>query len=349
MSEDRSAPKRTPSGLRRRVLTKIRAAAAKVGKLPSTSCIRHIAEDDYLARAKADASRRDAQELLWGVYDPLTLFLMNRSLREIRRLDTDIDLVRSASTSRRKLHVIDFLRARGENPDGDRCWYAGLFETHIKATLLRKFGQAKVQLDARVEGSNRDVDAEVCYQGRRVCFEATVLSGSNEDRRRFRQILENVKSRQEESGLEKVDFQQFRRRFFAKVYDKLSPELNPNRCQFPVDCPNVLVLSIPDPTTPLSVEAITMSSAVDDLLYCGGGNSLHEWLRQRAVAADVWDNYLKYYQELVRIPGRITGLFLYGRHRLIHSRLNYNADYESHLSHADMAVFDKVFGKAIPY
>jgi len=328
--------------IRARKLKLLKKAMKKVARLPDDSTVRQVADSEFFSRIERDLIIRNERDLVQGHCDPLAFFLTHRSLSVIRRLDRDISLVERHTEQNRRADVSSWLKVSKDDLDADRKWLAGLFEIFVKATVLRRFGPDRVVMDSYVDGSDKRVDAEISLGDRSICVEATVLTGSDKDRVQFQRIVRATAEGSDELMYEQVDFGQFRHRFFRKVYEKIARGRDPSRSQISDTKPNLLLVGILDPTTPLSADSIWLASTLDDLFAAGPSESLHKFVRRLARSDST-------YWRLIELPKKLSGICVFSRGGLAASRINCNAHEPNRLSHREMALFDRVFKKLAPY
>jgi hypothetical protein len=106
----------------------------KLAALPAGSYIRTALPDDQLEEIAKVVESAKLEDLRWGYWPPLFLFLARHSMPEIQSLNSDLDTVIRNSKQKHRQDITQFLNAQ---PQNDRLWASGMFETFIKSRLLK--------------------------------------------------------------------------------------------------------------------------------------------------------------------------------------------------------------------
>lgn len=277
-------------------------------------------------------------------------------------LEDDIQLVLDNTNPKGQQALAAFLS------EGHNEFYGGLFDLYVKAALLRGLGPANVTLDSRPQGSARGCDAMIRLGGRQIAVEATVLSVCDDEREteeRARKAGARVWTSPgpyDPPGLPWTSPYYTTVRVYAKVYEKLAPELRPNACQFPEEYPGVLVISLDGvgccssggvpPEVSWAFDRLFLEQPLETNSPSGIDIRLPGWLehhwqdlvssgRVKPDAQRASDS------ELLALPRRISAALVFREGSLIDSRVNYHAEHR--LSHAEMAALEELFSKAARY
>lgn len=300
-------------------------------------------------------------------YPPIYCFVLGKEPKHINRLDADIALVKAHS---RDNQCEKFLGTQ-EN-DKHRKWMAGLFEIYVKATLLRCFGKTQVELDKRL-ANRRNCDVAITTPAEKFYIDATVRTGSEEERKEFDRHIEN----REGVWVTNRNPYYYCVQILEKVYDKLTNKnFDPTRSQLPDRAKNILLLSFPDakggpltfPNPPRFSREVGW--ALDELFLdhprgCDSSDdndvqnhppnsssiSLPKWLKytanQRKNQGRLDEEKFKQnWTALLQAPKKISAIVLFSGNELIEARINYNASCK--ITHAEIAKFEKIFNKP-PY
>ena len=241
--------------------------------------------------------------------------------------------------------LFEFLNDEGEFKTS---WSAGLFEVFTKAALLHS-GELSVEAFDWDMPNGRKPDAKLKVGQRAFCVESTTLGDSDEDKKRWRAHCERLKKEPDATYCESQDAYTQGRRLYDKVYYKIAEGFDLNKSQLCPDSPNLLLIGLfpvlgdLTPTTTPSV-----GWALDELFNSQPtGNrstvSLYEYLRHNL------DGMNDSLNELLAAPRMLSGILLFNRYKLDHARINYNADKKCRISHAEMALFEKIFERSPSY
>ncbi len=191
-------------------------------------------------------------DLTYGYWPYIFSFSMLHSDEALAELDADIDLVLTRTDPCRKSSVTKFLQTRDPRTG---VWFGGLFEVWSKATFLKK--GMDVQLDVAVP-NGRDHDISAIIGSRRFHFECTVLTEDDEAREVWKKFMQHKKLNPDQVLTRPGPFcppnakgpshYYQTLRLYAKVYDKVAPNLDPSRSQLLEQEPNVLLICFSGPT-----------------------------------------------------------------------------------------------------
>jgi hypothetical protein len=305
-----------------------------------------------------------------GPFGGLFCFMDNNGGEACRQLEADLTLVGSATERDKRSRLTAFLSAPWNE------FRAGVFEVYLKACLLRRLGQANVALDWAAAAGARECDAKVLLDELPVIIEATVLSTSDEEKETTRRALDAGARVYTSPGpfdppgsRAGVRCYYTTVRIYAKVYEKLAPDLRLGACQFPAGGRSVLALSLDgahehicyDDTDPAFETGVYW--AFDELFLdqpwgtCSPPGtsidiSLGGWLDHHARELDAsgrlnLDEYCENRGRLIELPRRIAGVLLFGQTALRDARVNYHADLR--FSHSQMAKVEELFGEKRKY
>jgi hypothetical protein len=334
--------------------------------LPMTSFVREAISDeviDELRRRMAEYSN-DAG-LDWRVLPVIVGFLDSNSDDAINELDDDIALVAGAARDAQRIAATRFLRTRGDEHLGR--WYGGLFETWAKATVVERNELAQFDVPLP-NGRNLDIVAPI--SSKPIGFECTVITQDDEDRLVWARFTEEKKAdptkRLSRPGpYDPPDAKgpspyYSSLRLYAKIYDKLTRDLDPGKAQLADDQPNVILLSFAgwgvDSTCP------GVRWALDELFAnqptaprtAVASVSLLEWLEytgkrlaeaNRASASWLDDHF----REILAAPSRVGAVMVFQGSEFTSARINYNARPACAISHAEMAELERLFSRPRRY
>lgn len=340
----------------------------KLAALPAGSYIRTALPDDQLEEIAKVVESAKLEDLRWGYWPPLFLFLARHSMPEIQSLDSDLDIVIRNSKQKHRQEITQFLNAQ---PQNDRLWTSGMFETFIKSRLLKEKG-FRVELDWSLpNGRNADIHLEM--EGRAFCLECTVITESDEDKEVWDRFMVAKKVNEDATLVRPGDFDLPESkgpspyydtlRFYAKLYDKLALGLDPRRSQMDEDVPNVLLISFYAPRAPLSATSPGVGWALDELLADqpkSGARLKDHPPGITDISLVAWMNFTAYelhqksrldltryrndFPELIAAPRKIGGILLFDWCRLKVSRINYNSNKGCRLSHYEIAALEDLLG-----
>lgn len=280
-------------------------------------------------------------------------------MAQLQTLESDLDLVVQHSKRKSVREVTAFLSSEGK----DQNWTGGVFETFVKARLLRE-KVSTVELDWSLP-NGKEADVRMGIAGRPWFLECTVLTDSDEDRKAWQEYC--ARWEPDEVGVFGPKMRNAYYpclRIYLKVYDKIAPKLDPSKGQLPGDAPGVLLLSCDTLLGEPSATDATTGWALDELLAaqaksgpatrCERGKggradiSLVGWLEHHAndlLSKDEIDagSYCQRFQEIIGAPRKIGAIFLFDGCSLKASRINYNALPGCALTHRDMAGLEDLF------
>jgi len=349
----------------------IRNVTEFIGSLPEDSLIRKILVErrqekpSILEKEAKDIEKLSGDALDWKYFHPLFLFVAEHTREQVLAFEADLDLILKGSDVKVQAEILDFLRS---GPTEDRKWDSRIFEIFLKARLKRT-GES-VELDCPL-ANGRNVDIRMELGGRKVNFECTVLSDSDEDRKVWNEYMGAMKQNsnapppsrpggpyEPKNPLGPSPYYDSVR-FYEKVYDKLALGLDPSKGQISLDSPNILLISIRGVRSSLNSESSGIRWALDELYsvqprpgYRGDSSgdridgTLLLWLlfkiEEKGISDPMKADAL--FQDLLALPRRISGIFLFdGMTFRGVSRLNYNTDPGFELSHQDMVRLESLF------
>jgi hypothetical protein len=216
-------------------------------------------------------------------------------------------------------------------------------------------------------GRNPDVRARA--NERVVCLEATVVTEDDESRAVWKRY-EREKEPEEflirpgrfcPPDAKGPSLYYDARRLYAKVYDKLARNLDPNATQCAEDEPNVLLVSF------VSVGGRThgVNWALHELFLPQPWHPKSDSPESWDVSLPVWmehhaegliskgklspSTYGSNERRLLDAPRKLGAILLFDGFELAHARMNYNALPACAIQHADLAELERVFCQKPPY
>ena len=243
--------------------------------------------------------------------------------------------------------------------------------------LVRRVGRARVlrsgcEVEFEAPLANGDSDMRARVNGRHFRIENTVIADSDEDRQGFDNYLAARKQDPEAIWMRPGKFDPPNARgpspyyntlrLYAKVYDKIAKNLDPDKSQCEEDEPNVLLVSfsgafvhpwkpgwgwaldelfdsqpsmggriIPAPhLTDISLDAWVMFTAED-------------LVRRGVISVEHYEARIDDYQRIMSAPRRLGGILIFKNCTLATARINYNASDECQITHAEMAELERIF------
>ncbi len=338
----------------------------KLGRLSGCSPLRRALPEKVLHRVVTETRHVAPSDLRFRKWPCIIGFLGLASHDVIRELEADLETVIRHSAPANRAKVTQFLNARAEE---DRRWYAGIFEVWAKATVLKQ--GLRAQFDY-VLPNGRDCDMRVTIGDRDFYVECTVITQDDEGREVGDRFLEakrrdpNLRILRRPGPFCPPNARgpspyYMTRRFYAKVYDKIAKDLDPDKSQCAVDAPNILLMSFSGPGVwadnsgvvwaleelfadqPRSTRAKpTGASGIPDL-------TLKAWLeftaQERIQKGSLSrDDYIRNWSDLISAPRRLGGIILFDNCAFSRSRVNYNVDPACAVSHAEIAELERLFG-----
>lgn len=309
----------------------------------------------------------DIEDLKGARFPPLFSLLSCCSISAIREFEFDVCLVVDHSNRRSLAKITQFLKAGCQD---DRDWVAGQFEMFVKSRFLKE--GLTVELDYLLP-NGKDADIRLEMDQKVFSLECTVITDSDEDRNTWDRFIAD-KSALEKGILMrpgKYDSPGSRSpsdyydclRFYAKVYDKIAKQFDPEKSQMNENAANVLLISFYSPRASLSPTSPGVGWALDELLAdqpMSGARlkdsppgitdiSILAWLDftakdpHRKSQLDL-NRYYKDFDKIVAAPRKIGGILLFEACSFRASRVNYNAYKRCSLSHHEIARLEKLVG-----
>jgi hypothetical protein len=269
----------------------------------------------------------------------------------------DLDAALKTVTERTRVENrpgIDRWLLADDSDSGTRLWRSGLFELAMKTRFLA--GADDVEFDALLP-NGRDVDIRATVAGRSMCFEATVITESDEDQGVWARFMA-AKTTDEDAVLirpgehEPVDANGPSpyydcARVYLKAFDKLAKKWDPAKSQMSGSDPNVILLSIwtghgmPHTSSPGIGWALDEllgdqpnAGAVKEMTRIGITDvSLATFLRREAPAVA---------HELIHSPRRLGAITTFAETTLAGARVNYNARPANQITHSEMVAIETI-------
>ncbi len=342
---------------------RLASVQGKLSKLESASYVKVALGAEKLQQIAHHIEHNAIKALDFGYWPPLFLFVHRHDLPELQAFDRDLNLVVSHPKRRSVAEVTSFLKADSRE---DRRWAAGFFEIFVKSRLLNEMGLA-VELDYRLP-NGKDVDLRMEMAGKVFHVECTVLTDSDEDRREWQEFMEACKASSSgvcvgqgswrgKGSISGPYYDQLR--IYDKVFDKVAPQLNPDKGQMSDTQANLLLVSFHTPSSTQRADGESTGWALDKLLtLCHDVKpgltdpqdlltipSLPNYLQVKALRLNLdRSSFCQYFNEILRAPRKLGGILLFQGCSLRHSRINYNAYDACKISHAEMADIEKLLG-----
>lgn len=283
-------------------------------------------------------------------------------------LEGDLDVVLKATAPGKKCALTEFVRARaGEYSK----WRGGLFDLWVRATLLRHGRSPEFDVPSNGE---RDTDVRLQLGNRHIRLENTVLTEDDESKRAFERFLEARRANEidpDEPLIRPGPFDPPNPRglnpayktvrLYAKVFDKLTKNLNPAGSQFVDDEPNVLLVSFSG--VEVSPDMPGFGWALDGLFGAGRDStvmdgidiSLRGWLEfackdkltSEKIIREEYCQRIKTFDDIAVAGKRLSGILLFDDFRRVEARVNCNAHERCRLTRAEMAELEGLF-EAVP-
>jgi len=332
------------------------------------SHVGHALTNDVLDSVKRRIESSSESDLTYEFWPFIYCFVLSRSTDAIVEFDADAGLVISRTPASRRNSVTSFLSTSGPRTG---VWYGGLFEVWAKATFLK--AGTEVHLDVTLP-NGRDHDISALVAGRRFHFECTVLTEDDESREVWDRFMEYKRVDPEKVLVRPGPFcppnakgpspYYLPLRLYAKAYDKLSKDLNPEKSQFSDDEPNILLtcfagphMSATDPganwaieellaNNPRMARTVVPESFTDISLDAWADFRAGELISQRKITVD-W--YCENSNAVLSAPRRLGGILMFDETRLAGARVNYNARNECAIRHSEMAELERLLSTPASY
>jgi len=347
----------------------VESVRRKRDTLPANSPIRMLLNDEFLQGVINRIEQTEATNLFYAYWPPVLGLIYYHSVEAINRLNSDLEVVLDASDQNKRADVLQFLNARSGKDFG--VWYGKLFDLWAKATALKSSNP--VELDCSLP-NGRDHDMTLTLNGRKFHLENTVLTKDDEARAVWNRFVEDKRNDPtkmlvrpgaycpEEAKGPSPYYDA--RRFYAKIYDKIAKNLNPDEAQFPDGEPNVLLVSFPE----IELRADSPSNGwVLDELFADQPNgrhipapdetsdvslsawidfTAHELIKHKQMSREF---YCENFSRIIAAPRLLGGILLFNGTSLVASRVNYNANTGCKISHREMSDLEAIFKNNAPY
>lgn len=337
-------------------------------RLGNTSHVAAALTDQMLEQVRMFVESSSDADLLYGRWPFLFSFVMSNSEEAIAELDADLELVSQNTPSSRRSSVTKFLQNRDHRTG---VWYGGLFETWFKANLLRR--AQDVRLDV-VISNGRDHDVSITVGKRQFHFEGTALTEDDESREVWARFMEAKKVDPNKVLVRPGAFcpanakgpspYYLTLRLYAKVYDKLTSKLDPEKGQFSDQDTNVLLICFAGANVgpeypgvrwgleelfadnPRMARTVVPEGFTDISLDAWADFRANELIHQNQLSVD-W--YCEHSGSVLRAPNRVGAAMTFDNTRLAYGRLNYNAFPQCRISHAEMAELECLLSTPAKY
>lgn len=340
----------------------INSVRAKIAVLGTKSHLAMSVPDEVLSRLEDRVRNTPASDLLFGYWPPAYGLIASTSLEDIRSMDDEIHLVIERSDPAKAKELVGFLRASEKEKNG--AWYGGMFDIWSKGVVIRSGLPAEFD---RPLPNGRDHDIRLELDGVEWSLENTVITQDDESIEVWNHFLVDKRS---DPGRALVRPGPYcpphakgpspyydALRVYAKVFDKIAKNLDPDKSQFAVAEKNLLLLSF----SGFGVDALSPAAgwALDELFAdqprgkregSGTDITLEAWVDITARGLinrgkmDI-DFFIERFADIISAPRRLSGIFLFDDKELVGSRVNYNADDASRISHREIAALEDLFRK----
>lgn len=315
---------------------------AKLKELPENCHIRNHFTDSRLDRISKKIDESHCKDLEWGCWQPFFLFMQNANAAAIQALEADLKAVMERTASNRKTKLVEFL---DDERECDSSWSAGLFETFVKAALLKGKGASVSVLDCDLP-NKRNIDVKLQVGEREFYVECTTMGDSNADKARWQEHCGNLKEDPNAGLYTRQDAYTQGRRLYGKVYEKVANGFDLSKNQFCPGSPNFLLISFSPLLGDLMPSSLSIGWALDELFSSQPtGNksniSLQAWLERQKKKNSL--------EDLLAAPRQLSGIFLFSGCKLEHARINHNAKMQFRITHSEMLIFEKILTQPPAY
>ena len=216
----------------------------RLAALPASSPLRVVLPQSILEATARRIELAAAADLEHGPWPPGFIVLSEIPEAAVAELDSDLTLVLQRTKAGKAKDVTQFLGTAAGRRAAE--WYGGLFDVWARARALK--AGCEVEFDAPLP-NGRDSDMRAVVNGRHFRIENTVIAESDDDRQSFNNYL--AAKRQDPDVLWERSGDDGRGpspyyaclRLYAKVYDKIAKNLDPDKSQCAEDEPNILLVS----------------------------------------------------------------------------------------------------------
>ncbi len=226
----------------------INGVRESIAALGSESHIANSVPGSVLNRLEDRIRNTPASELLYGYWPPAYGLIASKSVDEIRSVDDEIQLVIDKSDPAKAKELVGFLRASENEKNG--AWYGGMFDVWSKGVVIRSGLPA--QFD-RLLPNGRDHDIRLELDGVEWNLENTVITQDDESTEVWDRFLIDKRTDPSKVLVRPGPYCPPQAkgpspyydalRVYAKVFDKIAKNLNPDKSQFAVGEKNLLLLS----------------------------------------------------------------------------------------------------------
>jgi hypothetical protein len=341
---------------------------SKRNQLTDDSILRQALSDDVLQQINHKIRQKATQDLHYDFWPPLYGWFCCRNSDAIAELDADLMMVAKRLGNGKVSSLMQFLKTKEGKRHGD--WYGGLFDLWTKATASLK-GTA-VELDSPLPNGR---ESDVCIQlnGRRFHIESTVLTQDDESDQVWRRFLDGKRVDPDKVLIRPGPYCPPKAkgpspyyeslRFYAKVFDKLTQNLNPAKSQFAENEPNVLLVSCAGMirqdmpgigwaldelfrAQPTMARTIVPETFTDISLNAWIDFRARELIQQGKLTVG-W--YCEHSHEVIAAPRRLGAILLLDGCKLMKARVNYNADESCAVTHNDVVDLEDLFRREVGY
>lgn len=331
-----------------------RSRATQLGDGP----LRFALSDEFFSGIEA---RLEGPLSGWSTWPPLFRFAADERGEHLADLNDALLAVRSRTRPEKQAGLEGWLTA-DDGDAGTRLWRCGIFELAVKTRFLE--AAEDVDFDYVLD-NGRDIDIRATVAGRPMCFEATVLTESDEDQGVWARFMA-VKSADEDAVLirpGKYDPEEAKgpspyydcSRVYSKVYDKLAKKWDSARSQLSAVEPNVILLSVWTGFGMPYTASQGIGWALDELLADQPNMGAIKEMTREGVTDVSLATFLRREAppgaefELIQSPRRIGAVALFNEARYSSSRVNYNAADVNLLSHAEVVAVEGILNRPLPW
>jgi len=351
------------SGDKRHYYDELKRVQERLTRLPAGSQIRAALTDEVVAEIRRFIDQTSPADLLFNYWPPLYGLLCILPDDALAALDADLDLVARHGDPAKLKELIQFLRCKRGEKAGH--WYGGVFDLWAKGQAIRS--GLTVGLDHLLT-NGRDNDVVLNLRGREFHLEHTAITQDDEgqavwDRFLVDKRLDPAKVLMRPgaycpAGAKGPSPYYDALRLYAKVFDKIAKDLDPQKSQCLDGAPNILLVSFAGPGVnanspsvgwvldelfadqPKMVRTAAPDGITDISLDAWIEFRANELIRQGKMTVD-W--YCEHWNRIMSAQRQLSAMMLFDGCRIVGSRINYNANAGSRISHSEMAAIEEIY------
>lgn len=350
-------------GFYRRIAEEVKE---KVLSLPPKSHIRTTLLDGMLNEIQQKIESNRKKDLEWGYWPPIFCYVLRHSISQLKSLDSDLNCIIGNSKQKLSKEIIEFLRAKANN---DRLWSGGMFEMYVKAQAMKNSSD-KISLDEPLPNGKKP-DVKIQFDKKDYLIEATVITDSDDDKETWDRFLNQKKidpnavlvrpGKYDPPNPKGPSLYYDTIRLYTKVFDKLTPGLDPRDSQLSDKMPNILCLSFSSFIGPLFSSSPSVGWALDELLVAQpkGGFAIKDETNPVDISLLGWltftandmiskkkidaTRYCEDFQAIITSLQKISAILLFQGCSFRSARINYNTSQACKISHQEVIMFEQLF------